>query len=296
LDDAAVKESRRILRRVQEHLTRSHLSLGAQQESLGMVEVIHHPVNRLPDLNYVTPRRNTAWVSGNFVEDGLARLRELDRQARVQYIEGLFPPLFARMLRDLGLDAERETPIMAYKADGFNGISATPVVMPPLPSGTTIETLTDQRGIETWWYVWRNAYYEVLTLGVEPLAVGRDMAAIMLGNQIDILISQHNFPAGVTRVTIDPDGQTAHILALALLREARTTEMTRLLLIAALRAALARGCTLVFAPGESEADRRLCRELGFMDFGSVVCYAAKIDGTTETAEHDVLVQPLLTLR
>ncbi|RMG71113.1 MAG: hypothetical protein D6711_15945, partial [Chloroflexi bacterium] len=37
--------------------------------------------------------------------------------------------------------------------------------------------------------------------------------------------------------------------------------------------AIERGCDLIFTSGETEADRRLCRQMGFVDSGSVVCYA-----------------------
>src|SRR5829696_21106 len=106
MDESAVKESRRILRLIQDHILQAHSLLGVEQESAGMVDVLHHPTNRNGDLNYVTPRRNTAWVSGGYVEKGLERLRQLGRTERVQYVEGLFPPLFAKTLRELGLEPE----------------------------------------------------------------------------------------------------------------------------------------------------------------------------------------------
>ncbi len=295
MDNTAVKESRRILRRVQEHLYRAHENLGAIRETVGLVDVFHHPASTLASLNYVTPRRNTAWVSADMVQQGIDYLHELGRAPRVQYIEGLLPPLFGRTLRDLHLAPEWELPLMVYAGEGFNGDVPPPAVLDKVPEDVRIEPVTDQRGIELWWYVWRNAFYDVMTLGVEPLFVGRDMAALKLGHQIDILMYRAGFPMGVARISIQED--TGHILALALMKEARTTELTRLLHTAALKAALEKGCTLVYAPGESESDRRLCRELGFLDFGSVVCYSAKPDGEGKQEEHErILGQPVLALR
>ena len=83
--------------------------------------------------------------------------------------------------------------------------------------------------------------------------------------------------------------QSAHVVALALLHEVRTPQLTKLLLTAAMRAALARGCNLIFAPGETEADRALNRELGFVDVGSMVCYAAHSENVNEVSAHDILV-------
>jgi len=297
MDDSAIKETRLVLRRIQDHLFQAHAGFGAEHESVGLVDVIHHPTNKLPDLNYVTPRRNTAWVSGKYVQEGLDHLKALDRAPRVQYIEGLYPPLFAKTLRDLGLEAEAETPLMAFSLAGLNNAGPPPPLPKPTPpSAVRLELVTDQHGIELWWYVWRNAYYDVMTLGVEPLTVGRDMAATRLGQEIDILLHRHNFPVGVIRLGVQMTTQSAHVVALALLHEVRTPQMTQLLLIAAMRAALARGCNLIFAPGETEADRVLNRELGFVDVGSMVCYAAPSENVNEVVVHDILVQPVLALR
>lgn len=295
MDGEGVKASRRVLRRIQDHLYHAHANLGALQESVGLVDVLYHPVNTLASLNYVTPRRNTAWVSGEMIQQGLDHLRQLQRTPRVQYIEGLYPPLFSKTLRDLGLVPEWELPLMVYIKEGFQGEVPPPVQVGSLPDSVTLEPVTDQRGIELWWYVWRNAVYDVLTLGVEPLYVGRDMAALKMGHQIDILAYRAGFPVGVSRVSVQ--GDTAHVLAIALLREVRTAEMTRVLLAASTKAALERNCTLIYAPGEGEADRRLCRDMGYLDFGSTVRYSIPpVDGAGKVQDEHILGQPVLALR
>ena len=294
MDSDAVRETHRILRRIQQHLFQAHVNLGAQKEIIGLVDVFHHPTSALSNLNYVTPRQNTAWVPSKDIARGLEHLRELERVPRVQYIEGLFPPLFAKTLHKLELRAEYEMPLIVYKPDGFNGIIPPPIAEPTLPDGVKAEHVKDHRGVETWWYVWRNAYYDVLTLGVEPLFVGRDMAALKMGQQADILVYRQGFPVGVARVSILE--QTGHIVALALMKEARTPQMTRVLLALATQAALSRGCNLIFAPGEAEDDRRLCRELGFVDFSSIVCYSALTEKAHEAADDEILGQPVLSFR
>lgn len=296
MDSAAVKETRRLLRQVQDHLLQAHLLLGAEQHNLGMVDVIYHPTNRVGELNYVTPRRNTAWVSGNFVEDGLKHLIDLSRTPRVHYIEGLFPPLFAQTLRELNLSPEYEIPVMIYTREGIDGVLPPPVSLPDIPEGVRYEQVSDQRGIELWWYVYRNAIYEVLTLGVEPLIVGRDIAALYHGKQLDIILYRYQFPVGVVRLSLQRENDTAHILALALMHEVRTTDMTRLLLAVGMQAAIDRGYKLIFAPGEAEADRRLLRGMGFMDFGSIVCYAARSERPHQGMPDDALVKSVLTFR
>lgn len=294
MDREAIKESRRVLRRIQDHLLQAHHNLGVQRESLGLVDVLYHPDTTLASLNYVTPRRSTAWVSGEMIEQGLVRLRQLRRTPRVRYIEGLFLPPFAKALRDLGLEAEWELPLMAYLKDGFGGQVPPPPERGPLPDNISIEPVTDERGVQLWWYVWRNAFYDVMTLGVEPLFAGRDLAALETGQQIDILMNRGGLPVGVARLSIQDD--TAHLLALALMKEVRTPELTRLLQAAALEAALAKGCTLIYAPGETDAERQIARALGFLDFGSIVGYAETTYETREEEDDRILGQPVLALR
>lgn len=289
-----IKESRRVLRRIQDHLYQAHNNLGGTCETVNLVDVLSHPTNPLASLNYITPRRNTAWVSGDMIAHGLEHLQTLKRIARVQYIEGLFPPLFAKTLLDLGLQTEWELPLMVYLKDGFNGQKPAPVQTGTLPDGIRLERVSDQRGAQLWWYVWRNAFYDVVSLGVEPLYAGADLSVLKLGHQLDILLYRNGFPVGVARLSIQEP--VAHILGLALMKEARKPALTRLLWTATIEAALAKNCTLIYAPGETEADREMARSLGFLDFGSIVCYTSAID--TAEGDHDdhILGQPVLALR
>ncbi|MEO1290778.1 MAG: hypothetical protein AAFV93_23815, partial [Chloroflexota bacterium] len=117
------REVRTTLRRIEAHLRQSHLDVGATEEAVSFVDVIHHGGSSLRTLNYVTPRRNTAWVSGNHIQQGLDLLREKGRQARVRFVEGLYPPVFVRALRELDLHVEEEIPIMLYKkTDGLRKV------------------------------------------------------------------------------------------------------------------------------------------------------------------------------
>lgn len=289
MDDAAVRETRRVLRQIQDHIIQSHLHLGATRESVGFVDVIRHPDSAISSLNYITPRKNTAWVSGKHIEQGLDFLREKGETPRVHFPEGLFPPMFARTLRELGLTVEHETPLMIYKpADHPN-----PFKMPPRPDGTTLTQVTDQHGVALWWYTWQNAHYDVQVMGVEPVFIGHEMREVSLGYHIDIIAFYYGFPRGVVRLTIYD--QTAQINAIAFMKEARNEAMAILLHSAAVKAAIDRDCTLIFTSGETEADRDLCRKLGFVDSGSIVCYAERPDGTQEDSnEH--LAQPVLIMR
>lgn len=288
MNSAAFKDSRRVLRLVQEHLAHAHLNLGAQQDHIGLVDVIHHPQSRLPYLNYAMPRKNTAWVPGPEIERGLERLRRLERAPRVNYVEGLYPPLFARTLRDLGLHVERETAIMLHRLNDAlpNGKVITQAHR---TEGVDIQPVNDQEGIALWWYVYRNAYYDVVTTGVEPISIGKDMRAIVLGDQEDLILYRFGFPVGAARLTYHD--ATAHLAALAIMREHRSPDLLLSFYRAALDAARQRGCELVFTSGETDDDRAFLRDAGFMDSGSIVCYA---ESTTEArgGSDDGLAQPL----
>ena len=87
----AIKTARVLIRRVVDHLRQGHMTTGATVTQVGFVDVITHPTSSLANLNYVTPRRNTAWVSGKHITDGLALLRaamEADRDLPVILITG----------------------------------------------------------------------------------------------------------------------------------------------------------------------------------------------------------------
>lgn len=291
------RETRQALRDVQRHMLLSQVSMGAEHRTLDRVETVYHPSNPLDSLNYVTPRRKTAWISTEQIENGINFLRERGRTPRVMFIEGLLPPLFARNLSSLNLEVETETPLMVYLRDGLHG-QAPPEVKEPSPSPSLrVEIVSDLREVEVWWYVWRNAYYDVFTLGVEPIFVGRDMASLAMGKHIDIIIYRENLPFGAARVTVHED--TAHIVTVAIFKEMRTPDLVRLVKQMAMYEALQRGCRLVFAPGETPEERQINRSLGFMDFGSVVCYAAKRSKSVFVDADDLnkpLAQPILNLK
>lgn len=286
-DDAAVKEARRVLRLVQDHLRQAHMRLGSVQEAAGLVDVFHHPTNSLGQLNYITPRKNTAWVPAPEIQKGIDRLTELQRPPRVVYVEGLFPPLFAKTLRDLDLEMAQEIPLLIYKLPGHAAKA------PSLPDGITTRYVDDHEGVAMWWYVWRNAYYDVITRGIELVNIGLEMRGVALDYQRNILMNRHGHAVGAARVTFHQ--QTAHLSTMAIMRELRSNEMQMALLRAAVHAAAERGCELIFTSGSSANDSQLCRSLGFVDYGSMVVYARPQAQTDEKPHDDALAQPVFAL-
>ena len=190
-------------------------------------------------------------------------------------MEGLFPPFFAKTIRDLNRD--RESPILVCSGDP----PQPPVVM----SSAHVETVEKERGVEWWWRVWRNPLYEVVKSGAEPLVVTQTPA--QQGKLIDLMIFRFGFPIGIARLSVQPEHKTGHITALALMREAGSPELYKFLITSALYEARARGCTMVFTSNKER--RELHRELGFVDAGSLVSYSA------QDARHDSLVQSVLPI-
>ncbi|MBC8100655.1 MAG: hypothetical protein H7Y11_14540 [Armatimonadetes bacterium] len=289
-DAAAVKETRRVLRQVQAHLTQARLNVGATCENVGLMEVFHHAQYVLPDLNLVTPRRNTAWVSVKEVETGLKALQAYNRPRRVEYIEGLTMPIFAKSLGELGLTMERQTPLLVHQP------APQPAPAPPsVPDGVTVAHVNTHEGCALWWYVWHNAYYEVLTQAVDPITIGQSMQQLAAGHQLDLVLYRYRFPIGVARLTLVPEDHSAHITGLALLKEARTPQLVQMLQGRAVQAAHQRGCTLVFTTSATELDRQAYQANGFANYGSLVYYAEKhtSNGNHKDAPDERVVQPVL---
>lgn len=272
-DEDQVREMRRILRQIHTHLTEASLAQGAAREGVGLVDVIHHPTNGLPSLNYVTPRRNTAWISGKDIESGLDDLRGRQRPARIEYIEGLFPPLFAKTLDELGLEVVSEQAMMVFQ-QGVHTLR----LGGGRPDGVAFDEARDHHAAALWWYIWRNAHYDVITSTAEPAFIGGDLAHIARGAQINILMYRYGFPVGAAQVSVLTANHSAQISALAVMKQWRTPEFVRALQAYTVKAALDAGASLVFITGVAEHERPLLREVGLADCGSVVCYGEKLNG------------------
>lgn len=281
-----IKEARTILRRVEAHLRQSHLDMGAEDEALGFVDVIHHASSSLPSLNYVTPRKNTAWVSSQYIQKGLDTLKDMGRVSRVRFAEGLYPPAFLGSLRELGLKVEAELPIMVFK-------SGDAQQAPTLPNDLSFSRADSAESLALWWYLWRNAYYDVAVSGVEPLAIGRDLRDVYFKRQLNLVMYRHRYPMGALRMTLHEG--SAHLVAHAMLKELREPSWERLIREVALDAALKEGADLVFATGKSEAERQIYRSMGFLDAGSIVSYAEPMDDSAPKNADDHLAESVLVV-
>ncbi len=286
MDDRELRGARKaILRRIQEYLYDAHNSLGADCETVGMVDVLHHEGSHLGSLNYLTPRRGVGWVSGAMVTRGLEQMQEQMRRGRVRIMSDLFPPMFGKIMDDLGLRVEWQEPLRVYVRDGFNGQPPQPVEMPPLPQGLQISS--EQHRSALWHYIQNSPHYNVTVSNVEPLFADQD-------SYIDVTLSDCGFPVGVARIGVQKD--VGHILAHALTQHNYNDSLARILQTAALQAALNQGCALVFTQGGSANENQLRQDLGFLDFGSMICYAANSSAASEEDHDDELGQPVLAFQ
>lgn len=261
MDDAeAVRATRLALRRVYDHLVQAHERLGAQRESLGLVDVVFHPQNPIPALNVVQPRRGTAWIPAPQIEQGLARLRELTRVPRLQYIEGLFPAQFGESLAAAGLIEIQRAPLLI----------ATPSAVPAAPSAIVARAVSAVRGYALWIYAGAGAHYALHADGVEPLDLSHPSANRPVPH-VDGVVYRRGLPVRLGRLTFHD--RTAHIAGLAALRSTEDDRPLDLLLRLLADAATKRGCTLIFAAASDAAQQAAFVRCGFSEAGAVVSYA-----------------------
>jgi ribosomal protein S18 acetylase RimI-like enzyme len=296
MNDSTVKQTRQILRQVQSHLMEAHLYRGAEQEQVGLVEVLHHPASTTPELNYVTPRKNTAWVSMPEVMNGLKILKGHERALRVMFIEGLFIPAFGDRLSNIGLARESEVRVMALQLDPTEIETMSPDEFDSdqtMSMGTTTFINVSSRAESAlWWYLWRNAHYDVVTQTAELRFIDSSYKQIADGHQLDLIMRVGGIPAGVVSLTLSADRTSAQISAFALARETRSLPHAQQLLEAVIDEAKARGISLLFF---AEADVLLNtagQALGFMDCGGIVCYSEANDPFHVEGGHDTLAAAL----
>lgn len=296
MNDSTVKQIRQILRQVQSHLTEAHLRQGAEQEQVGLVEVLHHPNSTSPELNYVTPRKNTAWVSIPEVTNGLKVLKSHARALRVMFIEGLFIPAFGERLASAGLARESELRVMALQLDPMELETVSPDEFDSdetLTLGTmTFVNVASRAESALWWYLWRNAHYDVVTQTAELRFIESSFKQISEGHQLDLIMRIGGIPAGVASLTLSTDRTSAQISAFALARETRSLPHAQQLLEEVVEQVKAKGISLLFFALSDVLLNTASQGLGFVDCGGIVCYSEATDPFQTGATHDALAASL----
>ncbi len=296
MNDSTVKQVRQILRQVQSHLTEAHLHRGAEQEQVGLVEVLHHPQNTTPELNYVTPRKNTAWVSIPEVINGLKVLKGYERALRVMFIEGLFIPAFGDRLQSVGLARESELRVMALQLEPTELETLSPDDYDSdqtMSLGTTTFVNVNSRAESAlWWYVWRNAHYDVVTQTAELRFIESSHELISNGHQLDLIMRIGGIPAGVASLTLSGDRSSAHLSSFALTRESRSLPLAKQLLEEVIEHVKSKGISLLFFAQTDVLLNTAGQGLGFVDCGGIVCYAEANDPFLSEGSDDSLAATL----
>jgi hypothetical protein len=277
------REAKRCLRLAQDHLLEMHLALGAHSTALSLVEVITHQYSRVPELNYVVPRRKTAWITASEVAVGLEQLQQLKRVPRLQYVEGVFPASFADHLSSLNLHLDQRTPILVCRRDAL----PAPIL---LPDGYTFERLPAHHADALfWWDVWRSPSYAVHTLGTEPLVLGQADAI-----WTDLVLRHEGKIIGIARLSFHHD--SAHLVALAL-HQQHSQLFAPFATHACLYAFDRPQIGIVFGTAKDGATQFQMQNAGFWPLGVMVCYAASGERGQERIYDTLeLAQFVLSLR
>lgn len=287
MDRTQIKLYKERLRRIQDHLQDAHFALGAKHEQAGFAEIVYHPQYTLPALNYVTPRRKTAHVPGQHIENGLHILREHRRQGRVLFMDGLYPEFFEQTLTQMGLRLEKRYPMWAYvPSDDEDDISVD------LPQELSLTTVHKEQGIAIWWYVWRNAQYHILANEIEPLQVGRQAELNSDKNLIDVILYRYDTPIAVARLSLHEG--SAHIMARALLQTTQVLGTQNLLLNMAVKTAREHNCDLIFLT-DDDSSALNNSNVTFALAGSMVCYTDTLNNNAGEFDHEPVEQSVLLI-
>lgn len=263
-DPETIRTLRSLLRRVDDHDQAVALEEGARRESLNMLDVVYHPTNPLPTLNYLTPRRGAAWVSTNAVQDGLYRLAELGRAPRLLYLEGLMPPIFRQSLESLGLQLAGESQIYACAAPDSVAASDT---------GFVVTIASQTAALLRWWYARSYILAGGIQRQTDGMIVERMRHQIEAGRACFLELWHGMQTIGVASLRLQPALHSAEVSAFHL--STQDEAAAKVLMAEALHVAAAAGCDLVFV-AEALADDHWLQELQFMSLGSVVAFAARV--------------------
>jgi len=277
-----IKSRKDKLRQIEEHLRLAHDDLGVERDSVGFVEVVHHPSYILPSLNYVTPRRKTAMVPGKHVENGVSALGDYRRKVRVLYIEELFPPFFGDTLKKMGLYLNVKIPLWVVDLT-----ETSPHVH--LPQRMSVNTIVNQQGLAIWSLVWRNASYRVFGTSLEPLQIGN--LNPKHDNIHDIILYLNHKPMAVSRLTIH-DG-TAHLMARALAQSNQPLRLQQWLLEVTVQTAQEQGCELLFICDKTIQYLQPVTDLPLTQEGSMLLYTDEPKNKHGEGTHDTVEQLVL---
>lgn len=203
-----IRSERQTLRAIQQHILALKTRAGGSYTQISTVGALFHPDTAQPDLNLVTPHQGVAWTRNDDLNEAFDLLESRGRQARLQYLRGLFPEAFERQLSLYGLQKEMQMPIWVY----------TPIEgpFPPYekPFGRVqnqdfslddfaVETAGTREQTAEWLRTYRSAAYGVDLPGTDRVELELLRNEQKQGHSILLMGTHHNTPIVAAKITVD---------------------------------------------------------------------------------------------
>jgi hypothetical protein len=257
-----IKQVRTLLRSIEAHRIQTHQDRGALHETVNMVEVLHHPTSALPELNYIMPRRGTAWVSAAALQTGIERITALGRAPHLVYLEPLLPPAFRQTLEQVGMQWAAESAIYAA-ADLFTASA--------LAAGDRLLIAQTAGDVARWWRARSRILAGTRRFRREVRQIEAIHALAATGRALPLLIERQGDIAGVASLELQPSLKTARLAEFLPLHADDRAPLLR----GILHAAAARGCDLLFGAGAVFGTTDDLAVYGFAKAGRAVAYLAR---------------------
>ena len=203
-----IRSERQTLRAIQQHLLALKARAGASYTQISTVGVLYHPDTAQPDLNLVTPHQGVAWTRNDDLNEAFDALTSRGRQARLQYLRGLFPIAFERQLNLYGLSQETSTPVWVYSP--IQG----PFPQYEQPFGRVynqddmldnfeIRFVDTREGTADWLRTYRSAAYGVDLPGTDRIELELLQNEQKQGYSILLMGLHHGTPIVASKITLD---------------------------------------------------------------------------------------------
>lgn len=203
-----IRRDRQTLRAIQQHILALKTRAGGAYTQISTVGALFHPNTAQPDLNLVTPHQGVAWTRNDDLHEAFDLLESRGRQARLQYLRGLFPEAFERQLSLSGLQKEMQTPIWVYAP--IEG----PFPVDEKPYGRVhsqgfqvddfvVEIATTREATADWLRTYRSAAYGVDLPGTDRVELELLRNEQKQGHSVLLTGTHYDTPIAATKINID---------------------------------------------------------------------------------------------
>lgn len=242
-------------------------------EQIGTVDVLFHPLNADPFMNCVTPHHGVAWIRRDDLGAAFTGLDRLGRVPRLLFQDALFPDAFQQQIALMGLALENTRMIMMYRpvnGPGLPGETPRGRLPEAFDLGVTAKIATTPPDLATWLRIFHAGYYRAESVAIDPAAVAPLVAAAEEGNKLFITACFEGTPLGVARVGLRETTADLELVVTAPLWH--TMGLEPAMITTGVRAALERGCEIIFTIAPSREFEYLYHRLGFVELTRVLTY------------------------